>query len=345
MKSSLLKSIAATVLFATMISAAQADLIIVKPEIINTDIINNWFVDPDYKLECNNRRDEKRSTIYGNLTLESAADIEKFRCIRRVTGNLYLDTDNQITLLTLPWLERVDGNLWLKAGAYFEKGKFPKLTKVNGDIIFYNRYRTAYWWMPALTEHNNEIEVIAGVYNDLTGFTHLTSLHQLYLHNHPNDIWGPFNFSGLDALTEVDNIEYYLRQGQVNGSFLTNLTQVNNNVEIYLNDSQLFGLNAIETIAGRFILENTNYTYHLNNLSNLTFLGGLELVDNASLNNISQLNGITLTSGGLVRIVDNSSLSNCDAKQLTRDLRNAPNWSNFNGNHTYVYNNGYPDCL
>lgn len=343
-------SVATLIASSLLVSTAQADLrkpqpaVYEKPIYFDPGIIGRPLIDPDYAKECNPRRDEKRAVYYGDLTLETAADIEKFRCLKRVSGDLTFDIDNEMTLLVMPWLERVNGDLRLEAGAYFNKGKFPKLKTVDGDIRFNNRQRSAHWWMPAMTSHQGEIEVIAGVLNDLTGFTALTYVKSLYLRNHPNDIWGPFKFSGLTGVTEAGTIEINLRSGQVNGSFLNQLTQVNGNVEVYLHDGQLFGLGSLQTISGRFIMEDTNYTYHLNNLSSLTYLGGLELVDNAGLNNLDELLDVTMPAGGYIRITDNDSLGDCEAKTLTRSLRNNTAWNIFNGSNTYVYGNGYPDC-
>lgn len=309
---------------------------------INPNIF--YLIDFDYYKECNTRRDERDAVHYGNLTLNSAADIEKYRCVKRVTGNLKLDLDNKIKVLVLPWLETVNGNLWLEAGAYFTKGKFPKLHTVDGDITLYNRNRSAHWWMPALIEHHSELEVVAGVQNDLTGFSNLEYVHKLYLRTHPNDIWGPFNFTGLDALTEAANLEYSLRSGQVSGSFLSNLTNVTNKVRLFIDDSGLFGLASIETIGGRLEIEETSYIYNLNHFSNIQSLGGLVLSDNAGLNNVSALSNVSMPTNGYIEITYNDNLNNCDAQDLVRALRNNQNWNTFSGSNTYVYSNGYSNC-
>ena len=300
--------------------------------------------DPDYGKECNVRRDERRSVISGNLTLRSAADIEAFRCAKRITGNLKLELDNDIKVLVLPWLEKVEGNLWLEAGAYFDKARLTKLHTIGGKITLYNRNRNAHWWLPALTSHNGTLEVVAGVSNDLTGFDHLAYVQKLYLRTHPNDIYGPFNFSGLNSLTNVGNIEINVEHGQSSGSFLANLITVDNKVEITLDDGGLFGLSSIVNIGGRLEIKDSSYLYNLNHFSNLASLGGLELEDNPNLNNINQLLGVNMPSNGYIKIVYNNSLSQCSAKQVVKGLRNDPNWNNFNGNSTYVYGNGYPDC-
>lgn len=322
------------------VSAPVNAQIVISPTPI---IIYPWF-DFDYLKECNSRRDERREIYPANLTIRTAADVEKFRCAKRIKGNLTFDLDNKITVLVLPWLEAVEGKLTLEAGAYFNKAKLPKLKFVQGDIVFNNRGRSAHWWMPALKTHNGEIEVIAGVLNDLTGFTALEYVQKLYLRTHPNDIWGPFKFSGLNELTSAGNVEIKVRSGSAPNSFLPKLETINGNIDINVRDSGLFGLDSVRHVNGRLEIGDSPYISSLNHFSQLISLGSLKLEDNSGLNDVTGLMGVNFNANGYIRIVDNSYLGDCEAKQLVRDLRNNQNWNSFNGNNTYVYGNGYPNC-
>ncbi|WNO08343.1 hypothetical protein [Teredinibacter sp. KSP-S5-2] len=320
-------------------ASAYSEIVQLNPQVILFPIL-----DLDYLKECNVRRSVHNAVHTGNLTLNTAADVEKYRCVKEVTGNLTIDLDNKITIFYLPWLEKVGGKLSLEAGAYFNVGKFSKLHTVSGSIVINNRPRSAHWWFPALKKHNGTLEVVAGVLNDLTGFESLEYLGKLYLRTHPNDIWGPFKFFGLDVLTKMGRLEYSLREGEVSGSFLSQLVQVESNVDIQLRNSSLFGLGSIQSIGGRLKITQSDWVYNLNNLASLQEIGSLYLDDNPSLNNVNALNNVDFPANGYLKITNNGSLANCDAKTLVRNLRQSPNWNSFNGSNTYVYGNGYPDC-
>lgn len=301
------------------------------------------FIDPDYGIECNSRRDEKRKVIDGNLTLSAPNDFEKFRCIKRVTGNLYVEPNWDVDRLVIPWLESVGGNLILEGSISNVKALLPKLHTVSGRIEVNNRQANALWSTNALKNHKGEFRVVAGVVNNLKGFDALTDVGKLKLRNHPNDIWGPFYFTGLDGLTTASSIDIVLRGGATQGTFLSQLTTVNYDVEISLHDSALFGLSALETIGGSLEIMDSIYTYNLNMFANLLNLGGLKLTD-SGFNDVSALSHLSFSTADPINIIDNYGLGNCAAKTLVRQLRNNPSFNSFNSTYTKVYGNGYPDC-
>lgn len=323
--------------------------------------IDLTIIEPVYNKECNNRRDERRAVIEGNLTLTNNAEVEKFRCIKRVKGDLIIDAeslvpgqsssvpypgvDNSImTLFTLPWLQRVDGELKLISSAFLTKGQFPRLHTVGGRILINNRGGQALWVLPALQSHDSTLEIIAGVANNLQGFTRLKTLNRLELRTHPNDRFGPFNFSGLEALETVSRLEINMRSINVPNSFLSNLKSVTSNVDILVKDSGLNNYPSLATISGRLTIENSPFIFNLNSFAQLNNLDSLALNDNAGLNNVTALNTVTLNSGGFIQIKNNPALGDCNARQLVRELRNDPGWNSFNGSNTFVSGNGSPDC-
>ena len=314
-----------------------------------------------YSIECNPRRDERRAVINHDLTLTNNADIEEFRCVKHVKGTLIIDAEKLVptpsnlppypgvpnsimTVFTLPWLERVDGEFRLITSAWLTKGQFPKLTHVGGKIFIDNRLGQALWIVPTLETHDDTLEVLAGVTNTLDGFSSLTHFKKLHLRTHPNDIHGPFNFSGLDAVESGGSIEVNLRSVSVSGSFLENLHTINDDVEIHVKDSNMFALPALQTIGDRLTIENSPFIPNLSGFSAVTALGGLELVDNVGLNDVTDLHSVNLSNTGYIEIAGNNALGDCEAKQLVRELRNDPNWSNFSSSNTTVSGNGFPDC-
>ncbi len=306
--------------------------------------IGGIFENQDYLADCNNRRDEKRAIINGNLELNHAAEFEEFRCVQKITGDLTIVPDFDIDRMVLPWLNRIEGNLLVKGGPAGVKGLMPLLARVDGTITINIRGGAPVWYFDDLKSHAGKLEVIAGTLNILTGLNQLESIGRLYLRTHANDIYGPFKFTGLDKVLTLGSLEYQVRGGEVLTSFLAELHRVEGNVEIQIKNTGVFGLGSLDEIGGWLQIHDSPWIYDLAEFGQLTQAGGLSLEDNDGLQDVFELSDIVIGTGQTIRITNNPYLGQCNAKTLIRSLRGDPAWNDFNSGNTSATGNGYPDC-
>ena len=297
----------------------------------------------NYEAECNPRRDERRKIIDHDLTIHKAADPEKYRCVQEVRGDLTIDTDNESLELVLPYLMKVTGDFDLKAGTHFDFGQFPKLYHVGGKLYINNRSRWSDWHFASFKYFDGTLEVMAGLKNPLHGLNNLRRVGRLRLYNHPNDIWGPFEFSGLEGLQQINgDLDIDLEWGSTSGNFLGNLEEVGDDVEISIEDGGLIGLGSIkhvgddliihwdspnyastvgleslEEVGGDFIFDGPPIRY-LTGLQNLQSVGhDFELELNLTVNDLQDLS--QLTSVGKLAIV-NSNVASLNGLQNIQNL-------------------------
>jgi hypothetical protein len=283
--------------------------------------------DPDWDLECGGK-----SPIHlGDLDIIHPFDSALYRCVRWVTGKLTVDPSNQVTALTLPWIERVDGTVKLE-GAPLQKARLPRLDSVGGQITVDQRYGSTRFLLPSLTSHAGRLKAYATTATKLTDIA-LQSLGTLELYWYPSSQstqQGPFYFSGLSNLTSLGRLEVDLgsRAGYAVSGFLANLSEISGDVEFQAD--WLFGLEGVELIGGDLLVDMgdpyggstwglasleeiggdfdwSGYLSSLSGLANLQTIGGelnLESTQLATLSGLEKLDSV-----GSLRIYDNQSLS------------------------------------
>ena len=74
-------------------------------------------------------------TICGNLVLSTPVQIEDYRRLRTVYGDLRIDTASSVQGSTLPWLSRVTGDLELEGNPLLPYARLPRLTTVGDEIV------------------------------------------------------------------------------------------------------------------------------------------------------------------------------------------------------------------
>ena len=214
------------------------------------------------------------------------------------------------------------GQLKLVGGAWFDGGRFPRLYHVGGRIYVDNRLFSADWQAGSLVSHSGLFEVQAGVFNPLDGFDKLASVGKLELRNHPNDIYGPFNFSGLNGLQKINSdLEINLEWGSSSGPFLVSLAEVGDDVLITLDDGLFFGMEQLQTIGGNLVVHWNSYGYgNTTGLDKLQSVGGNFEWHGSSISNLAGLASLVSVGGAMSLDYATSNLSGLGSLQSVGSL-------------------------
>jgi len=241
-------------------------------------------------------------TFYGNTSLTSLAGIKN---LTSILGNLRIYFNDSLT--NLNWLEgltSIGGNFWIDHNsALTNLSGLDSLTSVGG-----------YLWInanPALTS--------------LSGLENLDSIggnFRLFSNNALTDL------SGLDGLVSIG--AYLWIKGNdaltsMNG--LGNLNNVGDYFWIFDNDAltDMSGLDSLSAIGGNLWFMKNDSLTSLNGMDNLSSIGGdLWINFNENLTSLAGFENLEPASIMGLRVINNSTLSNCDAEWLC-DYLGAPN--------------------
>jgi len=251
----------------------------------------------------------------GNYTATTQAQIDALAGCTSINGNLTISAPNATYLNSLSSLTTVNGNLMIANGT--------NLTNLDG--------------LSNLTTVTGNLVIGATNISDLNPLTSLTTINGLVLNanNSLTDIQALSNVSG--SLT--GNIEIMNNQNLTNLNGLQNITQAAS-LNILQNPvlQNINGLSALTTLTNNFSntlnIESNPQLSSLNGLNNLVNLpnnGGVRILNNTLLTDISAL--ATISNIAYLEIMDNTNLSTCAIAPICNLLT----VSNFNA---FISDNG-----
>jgi hypothetical protein len=282
-------------------SIPQPDLNVGLPGFFNGPVIKHA---DDFAIECGWRQGEGQGvvvgTYVGNIWIDSVADVEQWKCVTWVKGNLTISPDwdaggenawdatcpkpanppytpcPRAGLAMLPWLHAVSGDLTLEAA--YTRGEFrmPRLYYVSGEIKAENSAGTD-WRSRSLTEHKGTLRATAKHGVDLRGFNWLVELGRLEIYasvsadpNVPGSIW-----RGLSALEVIGSLDINAGDATAWPEFLESLDVVEGKAEIDVR-AALFGIGSLREVGGTLdirVKDSWNVGY-ADGLESLEFVGG-----------------------------------------------------------------------
>ena len=281
-----------------------------------------------YALDCISRRNEDRSVISENISLNNPADSEKYRCVRRIYGNLTISADdygnysasndNRVRKFVLPYLQSVSGNLYIEGAAILERIRLPKLYSIGGKLAIDYRRGDDIFLMDSLLTLNAPLEVIAGPQNSFTGMEALTRVDRLELKTDPQDYilnsYSQGYFSGLPNLHTIKgDLEVDLYWGIDSPAFLPSLTAIEGDVEYTLKEGGLIALRQVESIGDDLEVDWNEYYYgSTQGMENLQSVGGDISWQGYYVNNLSGFQSLQTVGGEFnlpLKVADLSDLN------------------------------------
>jgi len=258
----------------------------------------------DFAIECGWRAGEGKGvvvgTYVGDISIDSVVDVENWKCVTWVKGNLTISPDwdsgvesqwdgtcpqastppytpcSRVGLAMLPWLHAVSGDVTLEAAYTREEFRMPRLYYVGGEIKAMGSAGTD-WHSRSLTEHNGTLRATDKHGVDLRGFDWLVELGRLEIYasgsadpNVPGSIW-----RGLSALEIVGSLDISTGDASTGAEFLQRLEEVEANAEIDVRE-KLFGVGSLREVGGTLDVR-VNDTWkvgYADGLESLEYVGG-----------------------------------------------------------------------
>lgn len=274
-----------------------------------------------YDVDCNNRRNEKRGTIHGNVVLNNPHDSEHYRCVRVIYGDLivnasdYGNIGNRVKKYVLPYLQRVSEDVRLQGAAIMQQVRLPKLYSIGGRLRLDYRRGDVPFRLDSLIGLNGELEVTAGPVNSFVGMESLTSVGDLVLRTDPQDFllnnYGTSYCTGLPAVTKIkSDLEVKLYWGQESANFLPALDQIQGDVHFVIDEGYFIGVRHVTTIGGNLDVEwNENYSGSTQGFTELLTIGGNIIWDGPPVYNLSGFQTLVSVGGEFNLPLSVSSLS------------------------------------
>ena len=273
---------------------------------------------------------ENLETINGFLSISYNYLLTSLSGIDNLTslgGSLSITNNNSLS--TLESIENIDAttitNLWISENPSLSycnaKSVCDYLVSPNGHTFIYNNDEGC--------RGKREVMDSCGIVFCLPGGITFLAQSEIenFQTNHPNCdiIDGTVRISG-DNITDL--------------SFLSSLTSVNGNLEIYDNDQleNLYGLSNITSVTGSLIVGSigrggNNSLTSLTGLGKLRVIGGdIRILNNTVLNDITSLENINSTTINGLNISNNPVLSTCSIVSICDYLNNLSGEVDINNN-------------
>jgi hypothetical protein len=231
---------------------------------VTSTTVRHWVADEDALWKLAGIR-----TFYGDLYIETDADLAPLQCLTRVEGTLSVRQWGGVTLEPLSALEEVTGSLALYTTATSFAG-LGSLERVGGGVALHGFNYIDLTGFSALRSIGGDLS-LGGAFKTTHGFPLLETIGGSFA------IWDGTQFEtldGFDALTEIGG-DLVLIQNWV----LTSLQ----------------GLRSLERIGGAVVLGDNVELRSLDGLESLREVGGLILRD--GITDLSALSGVTTVPG------------------------------------------------
>ncbi len=240
----------------------------------------------------------------GNPSLSSIAGLSN---VTFIGGGLYIGRND--TLVNLAGLDNVSviaGDLWIVANTNLNSlSGLENLSVVEGDLFI-----GAYWGLFWIDPDNPSL-------TSLMGLSNVSSIGGTIRIAHNDALT---SLAGLDNLTSIGGgfiISDNESLGNITG--LDSLTSIGGRLYFGYNDSltNVEGLNNLASVGGDLSFSENYVLTSLSGLSNLSAIGGkLSFRENTALTDLTDLDNIEAGSITELFIVDNTSLSSCEAKSI-----------------------------
>lgn len=235
------------------------------------------------------------------------------------TGDYYIE-DHDGSLDDITGYTHINGLLDIRESDLADLSGLECLCTVDGDVIVRDNYSLKRFdGLDNLRSAGGIVWIyFNGTVSELTNFSTLTHVGG-YLYVSENHI---SSFKGIHNITFLGEGLYLTAGNEMTHlDYIPNLPSINGVLSIR-GDAliDLTGLEHITSVEALDILS-CDQIENLHGLENMTHIGSLGLSLNKSLNDISQLEGITSLENGLAILY-------CDALEHVDGLRNVQNWGN-----------------
>jgi len=309
---------------------------------------------------------DKITSILGGVSIEDneiLAEISDFNKLETLGSLLIINNGSLLKINGFKNLESIENNFFIRNCAkIIDFEAFDELESVGGEFEFIFNSDLSYCpEFKRLTSIGGDFSFIRNKeIKNLIGFTSLSNIGgDVYFNNNINLI----TLDGLNNLEVIGqdlNIKYNTALYSFDG--LNKLNSIGGDFDIFYNDilNSLEGINYLDSIGGELIIYSNPELASLEALINLHFLGsGLVIIDNdglytlLGLNNVTSvgdgrlyvnendvlntlqgINNVDYKSIGMLQIINNVNLFNCEVESIC-------NWVNDYTGVSYIMNNAY----